>query len=81
MNQFEVGARAVKVSRLVEAIDRTFGRVLQTPQPVQARSILICMQEWQQPCWELLCSEAGTKAPSEKTIAQIRAIYERRARQ
>ena len=79
-NHHEITARAVKVSKLVDVIDRTFAAVLDTPRHVMARSILLCLDEWTAPCWAYLCAQAGTNAPSETTISLIRAVYQARAR-
>lgn len=79
-NVHELKHRAVRVSKLVDAIDRMFDQVLPGPREVQARSIVICIPEWKEPCWRLLCSEAGIeRAPSEKTIELITAVYRSRA--
>jgi hypothetical protein len=76
----EITNRALRVSKLVDAIDRTFGKVLDVPREVMARCVLLCIDSWEEPCWRYLCAEAGIeKLPSAKTIDLITGVYRARA--
>lgn len=79
---FEGRARSVKAYRLVEGLDAVAVANGQDPfgnaETVRAMGRAIALMD--EPMWRALADRQGVHPPSDKTIAEVRAIYVRRAR-